>query len=277
MRFGIDFPTSGQYSDPRLLAELARDAENSGWDGCFVWDHVQLELAESVADPWIALAAIALSTTRIRMGTLVTPLFRRNPWKLARETVTLDQLSKGRLILGVGSGTDVFREITTFGGPLDDRIRAQMLDEGLTILTGLWTGESFSFVGKYYRVNHARFRPAAFQSPRIPIWVAGTWPKKPPFRRAARYDGVVPVAGNFAYSITPAQLHELITYVKRVRTTESPFDVVQLGNAASSEGGRKIVAAYAAAGATWWVETFGPSPCPIEEVRSRIRDGPPNL
>ena len=109
MRFGIDFPTSGQYSDPRLLAELARDAENSGWDGCFVWDHVQLELAESVADPWITLAAIALSTTRIRLGTLVTPLFRRNPWKLARETVTLDQLSKGRLILGVGSGTDVFR------------------------------------------------------------------------------------------------------------------------------------------------------------------------
>jgi alkanesulfonate monooxygenase SsuD/methylene tetrahydromethanopterin reductase-like flavin-dependent oxidoreductase (luciferase family) len=102
MRFGIDFPTSGQYSDPRLLAELARDAENSGWDGCFVWDHVQVELAESVADPWITLAAIALSTTRIRLGTLVTPLFRRNPWKLARETVTLDQLSKGRLILGGG-------------------------------------------------------------------------------------------------------------------------------------------------------------------------------
>ena len=277
MRFGIDFPTSGQYSDPRLLAELARDAENSGWDGCFVWDHVQLELGESVADPWITLAAIALSTTRIRLGTLVTPLFRRNPWKLARETVTLDQLSKGRLILGVGSGTDVFREITTFGGPLDDRIRAQMLDESLTILTGLWTGESFSFVGKYYRVNHARFRPPAFQSPRIPIWVAGTWPKKPPFRRAARYDGVVPVAGNFDHSITPAQLHELITYVKRVRTTESSFDAVQLGNAASSQGGRKIVAAYAAAGATWWVETFGLSSCPIEEVRSRIRDGPPNL
>ena len=135
MRFAIDFPTSGQFSDPRLLAGLAQDAENAGWDGCFVWDHIQLESAEPVADPWITLAAMALTTTRIRIGTLVTPLFRRNPWKLARETVTLDHLSKGRLILGVGSGTDVFGEISTFGGPLDDRIRAQMLDEGLTVLT----------------------------------------------------------------------------------------------------------------------------------------------
>jgi alkanesulfonate monooxygenase SsuD/methylene tetrahydromethanopterin reductase-like flavin-dependent oxidoreductase (luciferase family) len=277
MRFAIDFPTSGQFSDPRLLAGLAEDAENAGWDGCFVWDHIQLESAEPVADPWITLAAIALTTTRIRIGTLVTPLFRRNPWKLARETVTLDHLSKGRLILGVGSGTDVFGEISTFGGPLDDRIRAQMLDEGLTVLTGLWTGEPFSFVGKYYRVNRARFRPAALQSPRIPIWVAGTWPKKLPFQRAARYDGVVPVAGKLTHSITAAQLHELIEYITQVRTTETLFDVVQLGNSGGLDKGREIVAAYAAAGATWWVETFSPSEFPIEQVRRRILDGPPKL
>lgn len=275
MRFAVDFPTSGQYSDPRVLAGLAHDAENAGWDGFFVWDHIQLEPAEPVADPWITLAAIALTTTRIRVGTLVTPLFRRNPWKLARETVTLDHLSKGRLILGVGSGTDVFGEITTFGGPLDDRIRAQMLDEGLAVLTGLWTGNPFSFVGKYYRVNHGRFRPAAFQSPRIPIWVAGTWPKKAPFRRAARYDGVVPVSGDFTRSITPAQICEMIKYIKPLRTTESLFDVVHLENTASLEGDREIVAAYAAAGATWWVDTFGPSQFPLEEIRRRIRDGPP--
>jgi alkanesulfonate monooxygenase SsuD/methylene tetrahydromethanopterin reductase-like flavin-dependent oxidoreductase (luciferase family) len=282
MRFAVDFPTSGEFSNPRLLAELAREAENAGWDGCFVWDHVQLGSAELIADPWITLTAIALATSRIRIGTLVTPLFRRNPWKLARETVTLDHLSEGRLILGVGSGSDVFGEISAFGGPLDDRIRAEMLDEGLAVLTGLWTGEQFSFDGKHYRVNQARFRPAAFQSPRIPIWVAGTWPKKPPFRRAARYDGIVPVAGDFSHSISPVQLVELLGYIKALRTTESLFDVVHLENRASSEADRgrseadrEIVAAYAAAGATWWVETIGPSQFPLEELRRRIRNGPP--
>ncbi len=275
MQFAIDFPLSGQYSDPRLLAELAREAENAGWDGCFVWDHLQFEQAAPTADPWIVLAAIALTTTRIRFGTLVTPLFRRNPWKLARETVTLDHLSQGRFILGVGSGSDVFGEITTFGGPLEDRVRAQMLDEGLAVLTGLWTGETFSFVGQYYRVNGAQFMPRTFQSPRIPIWVAGTWPRKLPLQRAARFDGVVPVAGDFAHSITPSQLAELSNYIKRLRTTESPFDVVQLGSIAGSQRSHEIVTAYATAGATWWVETFGLSQCPLEIVRGLIRDGPP--
>jgi alkanesulfonate monooxygenase SsuD/methylene tetrahydromethanopterin reductase-like flavin-dependent oxidoreductase (luciferase family) len=275
MRFAIDLPTSGEFSNPRLLADLARQAENSGWDGCFVWDHVQLEPAEPVADSWITLAAIALATERIKIGTLVTPLFRRNPWKLARETVTLDHLSAGRFILGVGSGSDVFGEITTFNGPLDDRIRAAMLDEGLAVLTGLWTGEQFSFTGKYYQVKQGRFRPAALQSPRIPIWVAGTWPKKAPFRRAARYDGIVPVAGDLTHSISPVQLRELLEYIEAARTAESHFDVVHLENGAGPGAVRETVAAYAAAGATWWVETFSPSRCGLKDLRRRISDGPP--
>jgi alkanesulfonate monooxygenase SsuD/methylene tetrahydromethanopterin reductase-like flavin-dependent oxidoreductase (luciferase family) len=196
MRFGIGFPTFGPYSDPRLLADLAREAENSAWDGCFVWDHVQVGWLDAVADPWVALTAITLATRRIRLGTLVTPLYRRSPWKLARETATLDHLSQGRLILGVGLGSDTFGEISAFGGPQDDRVRAQMLDEGLAVLTGLWSGESFSFSGKYFHIDNTRFIPTPVQQPRIPIWVAGTWPKRPPFRRAARYDGVIPVAGD---------------------------------------------------------------------------------
>ena len=194
MRFAIDFPTSGQYCDPRLLAELAHVAEDSGWDGCFVWDHIQLEHAQPVADPWITLAAIALATTRIRIGTVVMPLFRRNPWKLARETVTLDHMSKGRLILGVGSGSDVFGEISTFDGPRDDRIRAQMLDESLTVLAGLWAGEPFSFVGKYFPRE-----PGAVQAGSLPDSanscvgrLESLAQKKAPSRRAARYDGIVP-------------------------------------------------------------------------------------
>jgi len=275
MHFGIDLPISGQFGDPRLLADLARDAEAAGWDGCFLWDHIQLGRAEPIADPWISLAAIALATTRIRIGTLVTPLYRRSPWKLARETVTLDRLSQGRQVLGVGSGSDIFGEISTFGGPLDDLTRAHMLDEGLAVLIGLWTGELFSFTGRHYNVNEAQFQPLPLQSPRIPIWVAATWPKKAPLRRAARYEGVVPVAGDFAHSITPAQLSELIKYIKQLRTDNSLFEVVQLGNTARATSKHEVVAAYAAAGATWWVETFGLGHEPIEKARDRIREGPP--
>ncbi|HEY2107421.1 MAG TPA: LLM class flavin-dependent oxidoreductase [Candidatus Binataceae bacterium] len=172
MRFGISFTTFDLYSDVRVLADLAREAEDAGWDGCFVWDHIQAGWLDTVADPWVALTAITLATLRIRVGTLVTPLYRRHPWKLARETVTLDHLSQGRLILGVGLGSDLYGEISAFGGPLDDRVRARMLDEGLAVLTGLWSGEPFSFAGEYFQVNNTRFIPAPMQSPRIPIWVA---------------------------------------------------------------------------------------------------------
>ncbi len=180
MRFGISFSTIGPYSDVRVIGDLAREAEDAGWDGCFVWDHIQAGWLETVADPWITLTAIALATRRIRVGTLVTPLYRRHPWKLARETVTLDHLSRGRMILGVGLGSDLFGEISAFGGPLDDRVRAQMLDEGLAVLTGLWSGEPFSFSGAHFKINDTCFIPAPVQLPRIPIWVAGTWPSRPP-------------------------------------------------------------------------------------------------
>ena len=159
MRFAIDLPNFGEYSDPHVLAELARAAEDAGWDGCFIWDHIQVERSIPVADPWVALAAMALVTRQIRIGPLVTPLFRRHPWKVARETVTLDHLSGGRLTLGVGLGSDMFGEISAFDGPLADSLRAEMLDESLAIVTGLWSGESFSFSGKHFRVNNARFLP----------------------------------------------------------------------------------------------------------------------
>src|SRR5580658_3833052 len=212
MRFGLSFPLACQLSDVAAVAELAKEAEIAGWDGVFVWDHLKLIGTPSLADPWVALALIAQATQRIRFGTLVTPLFRRNPAKLAFETVTLDHLSQGRLILGVGLGSDLFGEISAFGGPLDDRVRAQMLDEGLAVLMGLWSGEPFSFSGTYFKVNDTCFLPAPVQFPRIPIWVAGTWPKRPPFRRAARYDGVIPVTGDIRSALSAADLSELIDY-----------------------------------------------------------------
>jgi alkanesulfonate monooxygenase SsuD/methylene tetrahydromethanopterin reductase-like flavin-dependent oxidoreductase (luciferase family) len=277
MRFGISLSTIGDYSDPALLASLAREAEGRGWDGCFVWDHIQARLGDPVADPWIALSAIAVATARIRIGTLVTPLYRRRPWKLARETATLDRLSAGRLVLGVGLGSDMFHEISAFAGPMEDRLRAELLDEGLAVLTGLWSGKLFAFEGKHFKIHTTRFLPTPVQMPRIPIWVAGTWPKRPPFRRAARFDGVIPVCGDMQSSLLPAQLRELVAYVKQVRGTGRPFDVVFTADTpGEGDEDRQIVAAYTDAGATWWLESILPQRLP-SQARDRIRRGPPRI
>jgi alkanesulfonate monooxygenase SsuD/methylene tetrahydromethanopterin reductase-like flavin-dependent oxidoreductase (luciferase family) len=276
MKYAFDLPQFGPYANPRLLAELAHDAESAGWDGFFLWDHIQVGWPDAVADPWIALAAIACSTSRILLGPIVTPMFRRRPWKLARETVTLDQLSGGRLVLGLGLGSDVFTEVSTFDGP-DLKVRAEMLDEGLAILLGLWSGEKFSFAGKHYTVHETQFLPTPVQKPRIPIWVAGTWPHRRPFRRAARYDGVAPMSQDIEKPLTPAVIRDLIAFVKSVRTATTPFDVIQSGDSpgGDKQQARAIVAPYEAAGATWWFESPLPWKTPLDKVRERIRQGPP--
>jgi alkanesulfonate monooxygenase SsuD/methylene tetrahydromethanopterin reductase-like flavin-dependent oxidoreductase (luciferase family) len=279
VRFAIDLPNFGEYSDPHVLAELARASEDAGWDGCFIWDHIQVERSVPVADPWVALAAMALVTRRIRIGPLVTPLFRRHPWKVARETVTLDHLSGGRLTLGVGLGSDMFGEISAFDGPVDDRRRAEMLDESLAIVTGLWSGESFSFNGKHFRVNNARFLPTPLQFPRIPIWIAGSWPKKLPFQRAASYDGVVAVKGDIESALSPAQVSDLVAYIRRFRSANLVFDVLQFGETPGQNKtqDREIVAPYIAAGSTWWIESVFPRHRELKQALQRIRRGPPAL
>ncbi|MGH7863673.1 MAG: LLM class flavin-dependent oxidoreductase [Candidatus Binataceae bacterium] len=279
MRFAIDFPQFGPYADPRLLAELAREAEDSGWDGFFIWDHVQVGWPHPVADPWIALAAVAMATKRIRLGALVTPIFRRTPWHFARETVTLDHLSQGRLVVGVGIATDIFKELSTFAYPLDDKVRAQMLDEGLAIVTGLWSGQPFAFDGKHYHVSETTFLPTPVQAPRIPIWVAGTWPLKPPFRRAARFDGVVPMLADIEKALTPDDVRAMIKFIGAQRSSNHPFDVLIAGSTAGADRAADSakVAAYSDAGATWWVESILPWKRPLDEARKRNRSGPPRL
>jgi alkanesulfonate monooxygenase SsuD/methylene tetrahydromethanopterin reductase-like flavin-dependent oxidoreductase (luciferase family) len=191
MRFAVSMPNFGAYGDVALLVELARDAEATGWDALFLWDHIAFPVAADFVDPWLALTAIALRTERLRFGPMVTPLPRRRPWKVARETVTLDCLSGGRLIFGVGSGIHR-EEFDRLGEEPDLKTRAAMLDEGLAVLTGLWSGEPFTFQGEHYAVDGAHFRPPPVQRPRPPIWVAGTWPRRKPLQRAARWDGYVP-------------------------------------------------------------------------------------
>src|SRR5579859_790860 len=196
MQFAVYVPNFGPYADARVLAELAYEAEETGWDGFFLWDQVSKTTLtptfDPMVDPWIALAAIALRTRTIRLGPLVTLLSRRRPWVLARQTVSLDHLSAGRLILGVGSGGGHY-DFEALGEASDAKTLASLLDEGLAVLTGLWSGEPYHFEGTHYHIKEAQFLPRPLQSPRIPIWVAGMWPHKAPFRRAVRFDGVAPI------------------------------------------------------------------------------------
>ena len=287
MNFGINVPAFADFSDPRALAELAHDAEAAGWDGFFIWDAMFFDPTfHPMADPWVALAAVALSTQQIRIGTMVTPIARRRPWKLARETVSIDRLSDGRLILGVGLGDPVQWDFGFFDEITDPKIRARRLDEGLDILTGLWSGEPYSYQGDQFNVQEVIFRPTPVQSPRIPIWVGGWWPNKPPLRRAARWDGVCPA--KWGGTITPDEWTELLAYVREHRTSLVPFDAVHSGATPGDNltQAAEIVEPYTNAGVTWWIEPVDPwrfghsfeEPWPAEAtvlMRERIRQGPP--
>ncbi len=205
---GIFVAPFDELADPRLLMELAARAEVLGWDGLFLWDHIRYRApTRAVLDAWVALSAIATVTQRIRIGPMVTPVSRRRPHKLARETVTLDHLSGGRLTLGVGLGSDRSGELEPFGEEADPKARARLLDEGLEKLAGYWAGE---------------FEPAPVQEPRIPVWVASRWPNRRPLRRAARWDGLFPIE-----LPEPDALGELAAEVAELRDDPgAPFDLV---------------------------------------------------
>jgi alkanesulfonate monooxygenase SsuD/methylene tetrahydromethanopterin reductase-like flavin-dependent oxidoreductase (luciferase family) len=275
MRFAINTPNFGEFGDARAMADLAREAEAAGWDGFFLWDHIGHHWPAPTADPWVELSALAMATERIALGTMVTPLPRRRPWKLARETVTLDRLSQGRLILGVGIGTDFAREYSGFGEVAEDKVHGEMLDEALAVLVGLWSGEPFSFSGQHYSVQDARFTPTPLQTPRIPIWVAGVWPHKRPFRRAARWDGVVPLRAD-EQTPTPDDVRALVAYIHEQRTSTQPFDVTIAGGTGNldRQAAADQMRALAEAGVTWWQEGFLPDDS-IADARARIRQGPP--
>jgi alkanesulfonate monooxygenase SsuD/methylene tetrahydromethanopterin reductase-like flavin-dependent oxidoreductase (luciferase family) len=282
MRYAVNVPNFEDYSDVRTVAGLAADAEAAGWDGFFVWDHLAFVKAWRlpIADPWVLLTAVALATERLRFGPMVTPLPRRRPWKLARETVTLDRLSGGRLVLGVGLGAPPEDEYGTFGEPTDPAVRAAMLDEGLEVLTRLWSGETVSFQGRHYRVNQVAFQPTPVQRPRIPIWVAGAWPRPGPLRRAARFDGSCPLKVDAAGELAvfgPEELRELLAVVRRHRADPAaPFDVLLGGTTPETPAAaRAMLEPLAEAGMTWWQETVDPRQTDLATFRRRVRQGPP--
>jgi alkanesulfonate monooxygenase SsuD/methylene tetrahydromethanopterin reductase-like flavin-dependent oxidoreductase (luciferase family) len=275
MRYALNVPNFGAFADTRALAELAHEAEEAGWDGFFLWDHIGGWPAPT-ADPWVALAAMAMTTSRIRLGPLVTPLPRRRPWKLARETATLDHLSNGRLILGVGIGDDTLgREYSAYGESGDNKLHGEMLDEGLNILTGLWSGKPFSYRGAHYTISDAQYLPTPIQQPRIPIWVAATLPHKRPVRRAARWDGLVPI-GMREQPVTAEQVREMLAVVHETRPATEPFDVIlagYTGNLSKDEAAEQL-GRLAEADVTWWQEGVLPDNT-LDDLRAQIQHGPP--
>ena len=274
MLYGFVIPTGG----PREVAELAHEVEESGWDGAFYWDGISIGEMDTY-DPWVVMAAMAMRTERVRIGAMLTPPARRRPWKLAREATTLDHLSAGRLVLPVGLGATDDGGFSKVGEPVDRKVRAGKLDESLEILTGLWSGEPFSYEGDHYRLEEMTFLPRPVQRPRVPIWVVGAWPSEKSMGRALRYDGVLAAtAGGDAGApgVTPEVIKEIKSYVEKAGQADA-FDIVWEGQTPGDDPGAAaaMVRPYARAGATWWIESPWTPPNAPKDLRRRISQGPP--
>jgi alkanesulfonate monooxygenase SsuD/methylene tetrahydromethanopterin reductase-like flavin-dependent oxidoreductase (luciferase family) len=277
--FGLYVPNFGRCAEPTVLSEMALEAEKSGWDGFFLWDHlVEWNQRVPLYDSFTSLGAIAVKTKRIRIGTTVTPLPRLKPWSVARQTASLDHLSNGRLVLGVGLGGKESCDYGRFGEVGDKRILAEKLDESLDIIKGLWTGKQFSYAGKHFRLESSIFIPSPRQRPRIPIWVAGFWPRKAPFRRAAKWDGVIPLKypGEL---MEPEDLSKAVEYVRSNRSDNEPFDVANIGwtTGVNRERNAEKVNSFLEAGMTWWLESLYTKRDSPDAMRNRIRLGPPTI
>ena len=275
LKYGLVLP----YGTARIVAQLSQLAEEAGWDGCFLGDAIWCE------DPMIALAAAAMTTHRIRLGTMVIPMPLRRPWKVASESVALDRLSDGRLILGLGAGAVWMGWQSFLDEVTDTKTRTEMLDESIDILTLLYQRKQFDYDGKHYHLKltlmeEQHYPPKPVQQPRIPLWVAGIWPRKKSMQRVLKCDGVLAEKMSQegkGEEITPTDIREMKAYVDANRTLTTPFDIVVGGKTAGLDRSQlqdKLLP-WIEAGVTWWAEgLWGESE---EQVTERIRRGPPQL
>jgi hypothetical protein len=272
MRYGFVLP--GGSAEEQL--ELAVVADQAGWDGVFVWE------AAYGVDAWTLLGAMAVRTEHVRLGTMLTPLPWRRPWKVASQAVTVDHLSGGRAIVAVGLGaTDA--ALGTTGEVVDRRERASMLDEGIEVMTALWSGE-LAYSGRHYEVDLRARRelfdmPGPVQGDRVPIWVVGAWPRPKSMERVLRCDGLLPVVmaeGGGFRTTTPDDVRAMIEWLDANGGRRPDFDVVMEGETPASDPAkaREIVAPWRDAGCTWWLEARwnGGS---AAELRARLEGGPP--
>jgi hypothetical protein len=280
MHYGFVLTSGDIWEAP----ELAAEAEAAGWDGVFIPDCISIDTAEvapgPVYDPWMVLALMAVRTRRILLGPMVAAVSRRRPWKLARETMTLDHLSHGRSVLPVGLGAAAddagFYKV---GELMSSRQRAQLLDECLDILAGAWSGELFSHEGEHYQVQPMKLLPPSVQQPRIPIWVVGAWPRPRSMQRVLRWDGIIPqkLDGSDT-TMTPDDIRAIKAYIQTNRQLSTPFEITWEGETPGDDPERAaaVVRPWKDAGITWWIEARW-SAKSSEEVRERIRQGPPRV
>ena len=276
MRYGFVLP----YGDARIAAEYAEAAEQAGWDGLFVWEPVY------GWDAWVMLTAAAMRTERIRLGTMITPVSRMRPWKLASEALTLDHLSGGRITLAVGLGA-TGTGFAAFGEETDRKARAGLLDEGLNVITLLWRGQPFEHKGAHYGVDGRQLHyppPSPVQQPRIPIWVVGAWPFRRSMDRATTYDGILPSSRGADGNFRQVDVEELATMRRWIadRRDISTFDIVVEGTTSTSDRERAAakVRPWAEAGATWYLEArwgVQEGQATMESVRRRLEAGPPRV
>ena len=279
MKYGIEI----QGGEPRKVGELAHEAEEAGWDGVFIADALAMGVKGYEEMPWfdtqVALAVIAMRTERIKIGTLIMAITRRRPWKLAREMMSLDQLSGGRMIMGVGLGAaEDDGGFFKVGEAMDLKVRAEIMDETLAVVTGLWSGKPFTFSGKHYRVDEMSMVPPPVQKPRIPIWAVGVWPKEKSMQRAVLWDGIIPQKYKASPGDTarPEDTREVALYARKNRKAGSAFDIVAGGSTQTRSRKKAVdkVRPFAEAGATWWIESVWSGET---KLRARIKEGPPRV
>ena len=276
MKYGIFLPPFDDLADPRRVAGLAADAEQAGWDGFYLWDHMLAEPGMAVAEAWTTLAAVAMTTERVRIGTMVTPLARRRPWVLARQIATLDLLSAGRLDVGIGLGDDGWREFSAFGDETSARIRGELLDESLEIIQDLLTGNEVRHTGRHYTVDAPPVLPRPVQDP-VPIWAAVRWPNRKPLARAARLQGCFPIFAGSGQLPPPPAVAELAALRAELTDLGAPrfHDVavrVALHQLAAAQR-PAAAAALAEAGVSWLLEAFAPGQ-DAGEIEAYVRSGP---
>lgn len=272
----------GSYGSADQIVEMAVEAERAGWDAFFTWDGISIGAIDTF-DPWVLLGAIAARTERIRLGAQVFSLARRRPWKVARESVTVDRLSGGRLVMPVGLGAVEDGGYSRVSGEVTAaRDRAERLDDCLDFLAKAWTGETFSHDGPVYQATDLVFRPTPVQQPRIPVWVVGLWPAPRSMQRAARWDGVIVQPRDedpFALA-TPEHVRDVVAWLGENLPERAPgappFDVVVEGVSVDDrEAATARVRALEEAGATWWVESrWDKGRDTPEALLERVRQGP---
>lgn len=263
VQHGLVLANIGSYADPRVVARVAAAAEARGWDGVFVWDHLGFVWDGPAGDPWILLAAAALATERVRLGTAVTPLPRRRPHVVAHQLATLDALAPGRIVFGAGLGGNE-GELRRFGDPVDERLRAELLDEGLDVVRALLGGGEVRHRGAHYVVDGVTLRPAP---ERLPIWVGGNAPGA--LRRASRFDGWLANTVDIArMTLSPEEFARKLAAVRPGGGGRAGFDVVVMGY--SDPGDTTLRRAYAEAGATWWLEGLHDAREPLDAALARV-------